>query len=122
MKTTLIALIAVTMTACTSTRSLPAPDPTSMIGIGAGDSITLVMTDGSRATGRFVAVENDELLYDVRSGERLRVVLQEVSSLSYRAYDPEKTGEAVAGTAKVTGMVLIGLAQVVGAFVGGMNY
>ena len=62
------------------------------------------------------------MLYDDRSGERRRIPLREVSSLSYRACDAEKTGEAVASTARITGLVLMGLAEVVGAFVGGMNY
>ena len=41
-------------------------------------------------------------------------------SLDYRAYDAEKTGEVVAGTAAITGQILLGFVQVVGALAGGM--
>ena len=122
MKTVLTILAALAMTACTSTQSLSAPEEASIAGIHTGDAITLVMKDGRNIKARFVAIENDVIVYDDRAGARHRIDLGAVSSLDYRVYDSEKTGEVVAGTAKVTGMVLVGFAQFIGAVAEGMSY
>lgn len=122
MRTVLIIIAAIAMTACTSTRSLSAPEQANIVGIDAGDAITLTTTDGTELKGRFVAIDAGDIVYDDRTGATQRVALNTASSLSYRAYDSEKTGEVVAGTVKITGMVLIGLAQVVGALAQGMSY
>ena len=121
MKSILILIAALAMTACTSTNTLSAPEQAGVAGIDSGDSITLNMTDGAMVKARFVAVENGEIIYDDRSGERHRADLKTVRSLDYRAYDSEKTGEFVAGTAVITGQVLLGFVEVLGALAGGMN-
>lgn len=119
MKMTLIALVAVAMTACTSTNILTAPEQAAVAGIEKGDAITLYMTDGTTAKARFVAIEGGDIIYDDRAGERRRAELGAVRSLDYRTYDAEKTGAVVGGTAAVAGAVLLGMIQVVGAFAGG---
>ncbi len=115
-------LAALAVTACTSTQSLPAPEQANLAGIDTGDSITLNMTDGTTTRARFVAVEDGEIVCDDRAGERHRADLETVTSLDYRTYDSEKTGEVVAGTAAVTGQILLGLVEVMGAIAGGMGH
>ena len=120
MKTILVIIAALAMTACTSNNILTAPEHASVAGIDTGDSITLNMTDGTTVKARFVAIDGEEIVYDDRAGERHQADLADVRSLDYRAYDAEKTGEVVAGTAAITGQILLGFVQVVGALAGGM--
>ncbi|MDJ0759995.1 MAG: hypothetical protein QNJ19_11385 [Woeseiaceae bacterium] len=123
MKPILFALLAISMAAgCTSTNVLTAPEQAGVAGIDKGDAITLNMTDGTTTRARFVGIEDGKIVYDDRAGERQRADLETVRSLDYRAYDSEKTGEVVAGTAAITGQVLLGLVQVMGALAGGMSY
>ena len=119
MKTILIALIAVAMTACTSTNILTAPEQAGVAGIEKGDVITLNMTDGTTIKARFVAIDDGDIVFNDHAGERQRANLGDVRSLDYRAYDAEKTGAVVGGTAAVAGAVLLGLVQVVGALAAG---
>ncbi len=122
MKTILIIIAAFAMTACTSTQSVYAPEQLSAVGIDAGDAITLEMTDGRTIKAKFVAIEDGDIVYDDRAGERHRAEAGDVHSLNYRAYDSEKTGEVMAGTAKVTGAILVGFAHFIGAMAQGMSY
>ena len=75
MKIFLTILMALTMTACTSTQSLDKPEQAGGAGIDAGDGITLQMTDGQSIQGRFVKIEDDELVYDARTGDTASVPL-----------------------------------------------
>ena len=120
MKTILIALIAITMTACTSTRSLTATQETSIAGLEPGASITVETHDGEKRKGQFVELDNDELVYEARSGNEQRIALADIRELRFREYDGEKTGAVVGGTAAVAGAVLLGFVQVIGAFAQGM--
>ena len=122
MRKILIAITALAMSACTSTQVLTAPEQAGVAGIDKGDVITLNMTDGTIVKARFVAIEGEDLVYDNRAGERHQADLEDVRSVDYRAYDSEKTGEVVAGTAVVTGQILLGFVQVLGALAGGMSY
>ncbi len=122
MKTIPIVITALAMTACTSTQVLTAPEQAGVAGIDTGDAITLNMTDGTTVKARFVAIDGEDLVYDNRAGERHHADLGDVRSVDYRAYDSEKTGEVVAGTAAVTGQILLGFVQVLGALAGGMSY
>ncbi|NNC66387.1 MAG: hypothetical protein HKN84_16510 [Gammaproteobacteria bacterium] len=108
MKKTIVILTALAMTACTSTRVLSAPDQASAAGIEAGEAITLDMADGRQIEARFVAIEQDELVYDTAEVDGQRAPLSAIDSLSYRAYDSEKTNEAADKTFAVVGAAYIG--------------
>lgn len=120
MRTLLLAIIALATTACTSTRSLSAAEEANIAGLEPGVSITIETGNGEKRKGRFVELENDQLVYEARTGVEQRIALADIRELRFREYDGEKTGAVVGGTAAVAGAVLLGFVQVIGAFAQGM--
>jgi hypothetical protein len=85
-------IIAVTLAACTSLRTVPVEVGQAPEGIGPGDRVTVTTVRGEKLQFEVVRLDADALV-----GEDVRVAFEDIATLEVEETDPAKTGGAVLG-------------------------